>query len=95
MAASLHSRGMDDDGDAFDDLGDSDGDAWDDEPASALAEEIVEVFDDVDDPEAVRAAMERGDFERAYAMMGLSPEEAEALVERWRRRAESILGEGE
>lgn len=85
----------DGDGDAWDDLGDEDGDAWDDEPAGALAEEIVEVFDDVDDPEAVHAAMERGDFERAYELMGLSPEEAHALIERWRERAESIVQPGD
>ncbi|MEM4782273.1 MAG: hypothetical protein QXG03_12045 [Halalkalicoccus sp.] len=84
----------DDDGDAFDDLGDADGDAWDDEPAGALAEEVIELFDDLDDPEAARAAMQRGEFEEAYAMMGLSAEEAEALAERWRERAERII-EGE
>ena len=82
----------DDDGDAFDDLGDSDGDGWDDEPAGALAEEIIEVFDDLDDPEAARAAMECGDFEEAYAMMGLTQEDAERLVERWRERAKAIIG---
>lgn len=81
------------DGDAWDDAGDVDGDAWDDAPASALAEEVLEVFDDVDDPEAVHAAMERGEFERAYEMMGITPEEAEALIERWSERAESILRE--
>jgi hypothetical protein len=81
------------DGDAWDDAGDVDGDAWDDEPAGALAEEIIEVFDDVDDPEAVHAAMQRGEFERAYEMMGITPEEAEALVERWSERAESLIGE--
>jgi hypothetical protein len=82
----------DGDGDAFDDLGDSDGDAFDDEPAGALAEEIIELFDDLDDPEAAHAAMQRGDFEEAYAMMGLTQEEAERLVERWRKRAKRILG---
>jgi hypothetical protein len=83
----------DDDGDAIDDLGDSDGDAFDDEPAGALAEEIIELFDDLDDPEAAHAAMQRGDFEEAYAMMGISKEEVERLAERWRKRAKQIVGE--
>lgn len=74
-------------------MDDGNGDAWDDEPAGALAEEIVELFDDLDDPEAAREAMQRGDFEEAYAMMGISSEEAEALVERWRERAKRIVGE--
>lgn len=84
---------MSDDGDALDDLGDSDGDAFDDEPAGALAEEIIELFDDLDDPHKAHAAMQRGDFEEAYAMMGISQEEAERLAERWRERAKTILGD--
>lgn len=72
-------------------MDDGDGNAWDDEPADALAEEIVEVFDDIDDPEAAYAAMQRGEFEEAYAMMGLSAEQVERLIERWRERAETIL----
>lgn len=70
-----------------------DGDRWDEKVAD-LAGDVADVFDDIDDPEAARTAMQRGDFERAYEMMGLTPEEAERLVREWRGRALSIVGRG-
>jgi hypothetical protein len=56
-----------------------------------LAMDIDQFISDVDDPEAVYEKMEAGDFEEAFQMMGLTPDQAESVARSWFERAKAIL----
>ena len=55
-----------------------------------LIEDMELFFEDVD-VEAVHETMQEGNFEEAFDMMGLTPDQAESVMRSWRARALTIL----
>lgn len=59
--------------------------------ARDLAEDIHQFLNDVDEPQAVYEKMQQGEFDEAFAMMGLTRDQAESIARNWYTRIQTIL----
>lgn len=55
-----------------------------------LATDVKSVFERADDPAAVVAALNKGEFDSALELMGLTREDADALTEMWQEEAADL-----
>lgn len=55
-----------------------------------LATDVKSIFERADDPAAVVAALNEGEFDRALELMGLTREDADALTEMWQEEATDL-----
>ncbi|ADJ17257.1 hypothetical protein [Halalkalicoccus jeotgali] len=62
-----------------------------DDTARDLAKDIHQFLNDVDNPQAVYNKMQAGEFDEAFAMMGLTRNQAESIARSWHTRIRTIL----